>query len=294
MARLGLGFGSLIKENPKLVYCSISGYGQNDKRGGYDLIVQAESGNMYSSGTEKTGIAKTAFPVADVLTGLFAGNSVLAGLFARERDRKGRYVEVSLMESMLSAMTNLATPCLATGEDPPRVGAAQPAIMPYQVFPCKDGHVAVGAPNNHLFECLCDVLGHPEWPADPRFIDNPSRNIHREELAALIEGALANATPREWIARFTAREVPCGPVQTIHEMMCEPELAARGTVVELDGVTHARTIANPMRFSDFQYTYRHPPKLGEHTDAVLRELSELPLPPEPVLKDLAGNQVEPV
>lgn len=277
MKRLGLSYAELVQLNPRVVYCSISGYGQDVERGGYDIIVQAETGSMYLNGTEETGPAKTAFPVADVLTALFAGNAILAALYARERDGLGRYVEVSLIDSMLCAMTNLATGCLSTGEEPPRVGAAQPSIVPYQVFRCSDGHLTVGAPNNHLFRQFCLALDHEEWADDLRFTDNPARNVNRAALVALVEGVMTTGTVAHWRERFEQREVPCGPVNTMTQMFAEPIINARKMVLEVplgDGQT-MKTPANPMRFAGHTLKANRPPRLGEHTAAVIKELSDL-------------------
>ena len=276
MARLGLAYAEVARANPRVVYCSISGYGQDQDRGGYDIIVQSESGSMYLNGTDETGPAKTAFPVADVLTALFAGNAILAALYARERDGLGRFVEVSLIDSMLCAMTNLATGCLSTGEEPPRVGAAQPSIVPYQVFRCADGHLTVGAPNNHLFRQFCLALGHEEWAAEARFADNPARNANRAALVGLVEMVMTTNTVAHWRERFEAHEVPCGPVHTMTQMFADPMIAARKMVLEMplgDGQV-MRTPANPMRFAGQTPNTKRPPRLGEHTAAILKELNE--------------------
>jgi crotonobetainyl-CoA:carnitine CoA-transferase CaiB-like acyl-CoA transferase len=274
MARLGLGYDEVSRANPRVVYASISGYGQDQPRGGYDIIVQGESGSMYLNGTEATGPVKTAFPVADILTGQFAMGAISSALYARERDGKGRYVEISLMESMLAAMTNLATGCLMSGQEPERVGAAQPSIVPYQAFACSDGHIIVGAPNNHLFREFSLALGHEEWSADARFADNPARNANRQALVALVEAVMHTNTVAHWRAEFDKREVPCGPVNTMSQMLAEPLVAARAMVVEIpmgDGIV-LRTPANPMRFAGDSPRTRPAPRLGEHTEALLAEL----------------------
>jgi crotonobetainyl-CoA:carnitine CoA-transferase CaiB-like acyl-CoA transferase len=274
MQRLGLGYAELSAANPKLVYCSISGYGQDQERGGYDIIVQGESGSSYLNGTDATGPAKTAFPVADVLCALFANSAILAALYARQRDGIGRFVEVSLIDSMLCAMTNLATGCLSTGQEPPRIGNAQPSIVPYQVFRCADGHLTVGAPNNHLFQQFSAALGHPEWPTDLRFVDNPARNANRAALVALIEAVMTTNTVAHWQAQFEQSEVPCGPVHTMTQMFAQPMVAQRNMVLEVplgDGQT-MRTPANPMRFAGELLSAKRPPHLGEQTAAILKEL----------------------
>jgi crotonobetainyl-CoA:carnitine CoA-transferase CaiB-like acyl-CoA transferase len=269
MERLGLGYAKVAAANPRAVYCSISGFGQTGpwaKRAGYDMIVQALSGCMHHTGTEETGPAKVAFPASDVLTALFASNAILAALYRRERDGLGRYVEVCLLESILCAMSNLSTATLTSGQEPARFGTAQGNIVPYQVFRCKGGLMAAGAPNERLWRRFCQALGRPEWADDPRYKDNPSRTQHRAELVAAIEEILLTQTAAHWTEVCEQHEIPCGAVNTLADIFAEPALAGRGAIAEmpLEDGTILRTVANPMRFAGADYTYRRPPKLGEH------------------------------
>jgi formyl-CoA transferase len=269
MERLGLGYAEVAAANPRVVYCSISGFGQTGRwarRAGYDMIIQALSGCMHHTGTEEDGPAKVAFPASDVLSGLFAGNAILASLYRRERDGLGRYVEVSLLESILCAMSNLSTATLTNGEEPARFGTSQGNIVPYQVFRCKGGLMAAGAPNERLWRRFCEALERPQWAEDPRYKDNPSRTQHRAELVAAIEEILMRETAAHWTEVFERHEIPCGAVHTLAELFAEPALAERGTIAEiaLEDGTILRTTANPMRFAGTAYTYRRPPKLGEH------------------------------
>ena len=277
--RLGIGYGRLSALNPRLIYASISGFGQTGpqrEKAGYDLILQAMSGSMHLAGTRKQPAAKVAFPVADILAGLFASNAVLAALYARNKSGRGRFIEISLLEGMLCAMSNLATGALNTGLEPKRVGAAQPNIVPYQLFQCRDAPIVLGAPNERLWAKVCEALGHGEWLADPRFQGNAKRNAHRGELVDLMQAVLVRDNAAAWIEKLETHDVPCGPVSTLTQALAHPQVAARGAVVETE---HAklgkiRLVANPMRMHDFTPSYRAPGALGEDTECVRAEFLE--------------------
>ncbi len=277
--RLGIGYDRLAALNPRLVYASISGFGQTGpqrEKAGYDLILQAMSGSMHLAGTRKQPAAKVAFPVADILAGLFASNAVLAALYARNKSGRGRFIEISLLEGMLCAMSNLATGALNTGLEPKRVGAAQPNIVPYQLFQCRDAPIVLGAPNERLWAKVCQALGHGEWLADPRFQGNAKRNAHRGELVDLMQAVLVQDNAAAWIEKLETNDVPCGPVSTLTQALAHPQVAARGAVVETE---HAklgkiRLVANPMRMNDFTPSYRAPGALGEDTERVRAEFLE--------------------
>jgi crotonobetainyl-CoA:carnitine CoA-transferase CaiB-like acyl-CoA transferase len=279
-ARLGIGYAALSALNPRLIYASVSGFGQTGPQGdkaGYDLILQAMSGSMHISASPLQQAVKVAFPVADILAALFASNAILAALHARNKSGLGRYIEISLLEGMLCAMSNLATGTLNTGSEPRRVGTAQPNIVPYQLFQCRDASIVLGAPNERLWTKVCQALGHPEWLTDPRFQGNAKRNEHRDELVALMEAVLREGDAAQWIEKLETHEVPCGPVSTLSQALAQPQIAARGTVVETD---HAklgkiRLVANPMRMHDFAPSYRAPAALGEDTARVRAEFLEL-------------------
>lgn len=277
--RLGIGYEQLAAANPRLIYASVSGFGQTGperEKAGYDLILQAMSGLMHVSASPEQGAVKTAFPVADILAALFASNAILASLHARNKTGRGRFIEISLLEGMLCAMSNLATGALNTGREPRRVGTAQPNIVPYQLFACRDAPIVLGAPNERLWTKLCQALGRPEWLADPRFAGNAGRNEHRAELVPLIEAVLATGDAAEWIGKLEAHEIPCGPVLTLGQALAQPQVAARQAVVTAGHgkLGKIRLIANPMRFSDFAPACRAPAALGEDTARVRKEFLE--------------------
>lgn len=269
--RLGVHYGALAPRNPRLIYASISGFGQTGPdrlKPGYDLIIQAMSGLMPVSAEPGGSPVKTGFPVADVMASLFAAQAILAGLYRRERTGRGAYIEVSLLECLLAAMAPLTSGYLMAGIEPRPMGTAQPNIAPYQMFRCRDGSIVIGVTNDRIWERFCQALERPGWLAEERYRGNGSRNRHRGELVAAVEDVLSAGNAEEWLQRLERHEVPCAPVLTVAQILNHPHLAARQSVVDAGGL---RMVANPMRFQDFTPGYAAPPELGEHTDAVRRE-----------------------
>ena len=276
MDRLGFGYHSLSAVNPRLIYASISGFGQTGPdrlRPGYDLVLQAMSGLMDVSRTEGEPPVKVAFPVADILTALFTGQAIVTALYSRERTGRGRYIDVSLMEGMLCAMSNLAGSYLATGKQPQRVGTAQANIVPYQMFQCEDGALICGAPNERLWERFCEAIARPEWLRDERYRGNAARTRHRQELVDAIAAVLRAGTVAHWIARFEENQIPCGPVLDMEHALGNPQVAARGAIVETmhPKLGPVRLVGNPMRMSGFTPSYKPPPDLGADTERLRKE-----------------------
>jgi crotonobetainyl-CoA:carnitine CoA-transferase CaiB-like acyl-CoA transferase len=274
--RLGFGYDALGARNPRLIYCSVSGFGQTGRdrlRSGYDLIVQGLSGLMYTSAAEGDPPVKCAFPVSDIAASLFAGQAILASLVERGRTGTGRYVEISLLEAMMSAMTSVINAALLTGDEPPRPGTAQPNIVPYQMFQCADAPIVTGAPNERLFERFCAALDHPEWLADPRFQGNASRNRHRTEMVHAVSEVLTQRPVDDWVRRLGQFEIPCAPVATILQALDNPQLADRNAFPRIahPALGSMPVVANPMRFRGFDPLYQPPPDLGDHTESVRRE-----------------------
>ena len=233
----------------------------------YDLIIQAMSGCMYLSGTQEQGPMKVAFPVADILAGLFVGQAILAALLSRERTGRGRRIDVSLFDGMLCAMSNLAAIALNTGREPARVGIAQANIVPYQLFQCADAPIVAGAPNDRLWHKFCEALGRPEWADDPRFATNELRNSNRAECIALVADVFRQKCAADWIGTLERHDLPCGPVHTITEAL------DRIPVVEVEHgkLGKIRLVGNPMRFDGFEPAYREPAELGRDTEKVRKE-----------------------
>jgi crotonobetainyl-CoA:carnitine CoA-transferase CaiB-like acyl-CoA transferase len=276
--RLGLGYEALATLNPRLVYCSISGFGQTGPyraRGGFDLMVQAMSGIMSVNGPEDGPPHRVPMAIADIGAGMFAAIGILAALQARTRTGCGQHVDTSLYDAAISFGLYEAAHLFATGENPPRLGQAHRGSAPYQVFRTSDGWITIGANTQALWTKLCDVIGRREFVQDPRFRNNTARVANRPVLAALLQEALAAGTTGAWMERFEAAGIPAGPVQSYTEVFADPQVIAREMVPELlhpiAGKT--RTLGIPVKLSDTPGALRRPaPRLGEHTEDVLDEL----------------------
>ncbi|MEP7361972.1 MAG: CoA transferase [Acidobacteriota bacterium] len=275
--RLGIGYDELSALNPGLVYCSISGFGTNGPwrdRPGYDLMAQAMSGLMYTSAEPGGDPVKTAFPVADVLTALFAEQAILAALYERERTGRGRHVEANLLHCMLAGMASQTAAYLMTGEEPPQAGTAQPNIAPYKVFRCSDGFVALAAPNERLWRRVCEALEKPEWLEDPRFSTNAHRNENRAALAAEMEAILSVRPCSDTLAALDRHEIPCAPVSKVGAILDQLEEQGGRIATYGDNEFTATTMAHPVRYAGAQARYRRPPMLGEHTRVILDSLKD--------------------
>ncbi|POX47209.1 CaiB/BaiF CoA-transferase family protein [Streptomyces sp. Ru72] len=280
--RLGLGYRHLSARNPRLVYASISGYGQTGpwaSRPGYDAIAQAQSGMMSITGEAGGPPLRPGVATADIGAGMWATIGILAALYARESTGRGQHLDVSLLDGQLAWLTYVAGGWFATGRSPGPHGSAHPTIVPYQALPTADGHLMIAAGNDKLFQRLTEALGVPELAADPRFAGNPDRVRHRDELIPLLEAALARHGSTEWAALLDAAGVPCAPIATVAEALSSPQAKARGMVVELDHPTVGRlsTVGSPLRLGHTPARIRSaPPLLGQHTDEVLAEAGYTP------------------
>lgn len=278
MDDLGLGHATLRAVNPRLIYCSISGFGATGpyrERAGYDAIMQGFTGLMSITGEPDGPPVKVGVALIDVITALYAHGAILAALHARERTGEGQYLELSLMESGIAALINAATAYLIAGEVQGRWGSAHPSLVPYQAFRARDGYLMVGAGNERLWKGFCELLGAPEWADDPRYDSNAKRVERRAELVRLIEDRLAARPRDEWVAAFAAAGLPAGPINDIGEVFADPQVQHRGMAVEVEHPTagRIRLPGIPVKFAATPARVQGPPPLlGEHTDAVLREL----------------------
>lgn len=285
LRQYGLDYDSLSVLNPRLVYCSITGFGQDGpyaERAGYDLMVQAMCGLMsvtgQADGEPGGGPLKVGVAVVDIFTGLYASNAILAALHARRASGRGQYIDMALLDVGVAVLANQAAGFLATGNAPARAGNIHPSLAPYQDFPTRDGNVLLAIGNDGQFARFCAAIGNPAWAQDPRFATNTARVRHRAELLALMGPVMLLRTTAEWIALLEDRAVPCGPINTIAQAFDDPQVQARGLRVDLprdagDGIAGIATVASPMRLSETPVDYhRAPPALGQHTDEVLREL----------------------
>jgi len=277
LEKLGLGYDVLARENPGLIYCAVSGYGRDGPyadKGGFDLIAQGFAGLMSVTGEPGGPPVKTGNSVADINAGILATVGVLAAYAHKQRTGQGQVVDTSLMEAALQQTYWQAAIYFATGESPGPTGSAHVLTAPYQAFRASDGWINIGGANQANWERIADVLGHPEWCSDPRFVTNSERMANRETLAAAMNAVLASRTKAEWIVAFDAAGVPVGPVHTIGEALGHPQTLARDMVVDLvhrqAGPTKA--LGCPVHFSATPAAVTRPaPMLGEHTREVLRE-----------------------
>ena len=281
LAQYGLDYASLKAVNPRLVYCSITGFGQTGpyaSRAGYDFLIQGMGGLMSLTGrpdgTEGGGPLKVGVALTDIMTGLYATVAVLAALKRREQSGEGQHIDLALLDVQIACLANQAANYLVGGVVPRRMGNAHPNIVPYQEFPTADGYMIVAVGNDSQFASLCNTLGKPEWSSDERFATNPQRVKHRSELIALIHGMTVRRTTDEWVAAMEAAGVPCGPINTLDRVFADPHVQARGARIEMPHplAKEVPLVANPIRLSESPVQYRHaPPTLGQHTEEVLSD-----------------------
>ncbi len=278
MERFGLGYDDWRQRHPGLIYCAISGYGRTGPykdRAGYDVIVSAMGGLMGITGTAGGSPVKTGVALTDVITGLNAYASILAALYHRERTGKGQRIDVSLLSAELAALINAASNYLIAGEIPEPQGSAHGSIVPYQAFRASDGYIVVGAANDKLFQQLCQALGHPEWATDAHYLSNADRVHNREQLVALIEAVLQTETVAVWEPRLAAAGVAVAPVNRIDQVFQDPQVVHSQQVVTIEHQTagEIKMVGPAVSFSltPAQVTSA-PPRLGEHTEEVVRAL----------------------
>ena len=287
MARYGVDAATLRALDPRLVYCSITGFGQNGPyrhRAGYDYAVQGMGGLMSVTGPSRAEIAddqsgggpqKVGVAVADLFTGLYATTAILAALRHRDLTGEGQSIDMALLDTQVAMLANLGANFLTTGIAPQRIGNAHQNIVPYQVFEVSDGHVIVAVGNDGQFAKFCDVAGHPEVARDPRYARNADRVRHRDVLVPVLAAWMKTRTRGQWLAALEAAKVPCGPINDLADVFADPQVQVRGMTVEMPHplAGNVRLVASPMKFSDTPVQYRLPPPLlGEHTEAVLAEI----------------------
>ncbi|MET1114345.1 MAG: CoA transferase [Comamonas sp.] len=283
LARYGLDYASLQAVNPRLVYCSISGFGQTGPYShlpGYDPIFQSMSGLMSITGHGDDqpggGPMRVGFSVGDITAGFYAVSAILAAL--RHRDvvsGEGQHIDLSLLDSQVAAISHVAMMYLTSGQQPPRLGNASPITCPWQSFDCLDGQIVVAVGNDTQFAAFCRVLGAPELATDERFLTNPLRARHRLVLVPMLADILKTRTVKDWYADFDAASVPSGPINGFEQVFADPQIVHREMLFQLPHASAGSVpqVANPVKFSATPVDYRRgPPVLGEHTDEVLREV----------------------
>jgi len=275
--RLGLGYEQLRARNRALVYCSINSFGSSRRpagRPGYDLVVQAESGLMAITGEAEGEPTKVGAALVDVLAGSAAVNAILGALIGRAATGDGDRIEISLLDTAVASLVNVASTALVTDREPARHGNAHPTIVPYQTFSAADAPLAVAAANDRLFARLCEVLGLPEVAHDPRFRTNPDRVEHRTELVAILELRLATRTAEEWLVDLNQAGVPAGKVRGVLDAIREAERAGKAVTVRLPHPTagEVELVLPPFSLGAGTRPAQAPPLLGEHTEEILAEL----------------------
>ena len=281
MARYGLDAARLRIDDPRLIYCSITGYGQTGpyaRRPGYDFAVQGLGGLMSVTG-ERDGLPgagpqKVGVAVADLFTGMYATVAILAALRHRDATGEGQVIDMALLDAQVAMLANLGSQYLVGGVVPQRMGNGHPSIVPYQAFEAADGHVILAVGNDAQFARFCAIAGHPEWAGDPRFARNADRVRNRDVLVPLIADAMRMRGRADWLAVLEAGGIPCSPVNDIDEVFADPQVRARGLRVSVDHPARDALpmVASPLRLSATPVRYRSaPPTLGQHSEEVLRE-----------------------
>ena len=285
LAKYGLDYASIAALNPRLVYASITGFGQDGPyadRAGYDFIIQGMSGFMSVTGERDDlpggGPQKAGVAITDLMTGMYATVAILAGLQHRDRTGQGQRVDLALFDSAVAMMAIMGMNHLVAGKPPGRAGNAHQVIVPYQVFACSDGHLIVAVGNDSQFAKFCAVAGRPEWARDERFARNENRVRNRDELVPAIAQVVATRTQREWLAALEAVGVPCGPINKLDQVFADPQLLARGMKFDLPHALAGSVpqVNSPVKLSATPSSpERAPPLLAEHTRQVLRDRLQL-------------------
>jgi crotonobetainyl-CoA:carnitine CoA-transferase CaiB-like acyl-CoA transferase len=283
LAGYGLGYDDLRERFPGLVYCSISGFGQDGpyaNRGGYDYMAQGIGGIMSLTGEPDGEPMKVAVGIADVVCGMYASSAILAALRHRDRTGEGQYIDLGLADTQVSWLINEGTNYLTSREVPRRRGNAHPNIVPYQLFQTADGYFILAAGNDGQYRRFCTFAGLDELADDPRFATNKLRVAHREELVPRIEAATRRHPTVHWVEGLAGVGVPCGPVNDLEQVFSDPQFLHRGMKISMDhplaGSGQVDLIGNPVKLSQTPVSYRRaPPTLGQHTDEVLREVLDM-------------------
>jgi crotonobetainyl-CoA:carnitine CoA-transferase CaiB-like acyl-CoA transferase len=282
LGRYGLDYQALAADNPALIYCSLTGFGHDGPykdKAGYDYLIQGMGGLMSITGQPDSAPGgepmKVGVAMSDLVAGLYTTIAIQAALIHQARTGEGQAIDMALFDCQAAALANQASNYLAGGIVPTRLGNAHPNIVPYQVFPTRDGHLILAIANDRQFRSFCAAAGTEQLGGEPRFATNAERVAHREGLIALLQPVLASKTTKEWIATLETANVPCGPINRIDQVFADPQAIARGFAVSLQHAEAGpvKLVASPLRLSRTPPEYRHaPPLLGQHTEEVLTEV----------------------
>ena len=285
LARYGLAYDDLKQINPRLIYCSVTGFGQTGpyrEHPGYDFMIQGMGGMMSVTGEPDGapggGPQRAGVPVADIITGMYASIAICAAIAHRAETGVGQQLDLALLDSQIALLAYQNTNYFATGKPPKRIGNLHPNIVPYQPFRTKDGNVILACANDNLYRKFCQAAGCPELAEDARFASNGKRVENRAEMTRLLQEVMDKRSTHEWVALLEGAGIPNGPINDLGQVYEEPQVKARGIKVELDHPVAGKlpTVASPMRFSATPVEYKlAPPLLGQHTEEVLRDLLKL-------------------
>ncbi|MEZ5652402.1 MAG: CaiB/BaiF CoA-transferase family protein [Burkholderiaceae bacterium] len=280
LAKYGLDYESLKARFPRLVYCSITGFGHTGpyaKRPGYDVLIQGMGGLMSVTGARDGEPQKCGVPVSDLMAGMYAAVSICAALRHREVSGQGQAIDIGMLDTTVAMMTVQGLNYLSTGEVPQRLGNEHPNIAPYQVFPTADGNIVIACGNEQQYQRFCHLIGRPDLLEDPRFARNAQRLQHRKELVDELNPVLMSKPSAHWLSELEKQSISCGPINDLEHVFADAQVKARGMRLEMPhpslGEKPVSLIASPMRFSGTPVSYRHaPPTLGQHTDEVLAQV----------------------
>jgi crotonobetainyl-CoA:carnitine CoA-transferase CaiB-like acyl-CoA transferase len=282
LAKFGLDYASLAKDCPRLIYCSVTGFGQTGPyaaRAGYDLMAQGIGGIMDLTGDPDGEPQRTGVPVADIFTGVYSAVGILAALAQREKTGRGCMVDTALVDSQVGVLANQALNYLVSGKVPKRIGNAHPNIVPYQVFPVADGHIIIATGNDNQFAKLCAVLGEPGIAQEPRYLANSDRLQHREELIARLTALTLKWKRNDLLEKLEAVQVPAGPINPLDQVFTDPQVVHRGMRIDRPSAKAKAGsipgVRTPITIGGEPMAAEHPaPRLGEHTAEILREIGE--------------------
>ena len=283
MAKYGLAYADLAQDNPRLIYCSITGFGQTGPyapRAGYDMLAQGLGGIMSVTGDTGTPPYKVGVGIADIMCGMYATTAILAALHHRDKTGQGQYIDLSLLDTQVAWLANVGLNYLTSGQVPTRVGNEHPNIVPYNVMATSDRHVILAVGNDGQFAKFCEFAGEPSLATDPRYVTNEQRVLNRRALYDHLAGVMRRKTQDEWVEGLAKLGVPCSPVNNVDQVFADPQVRARGMQIALPHSQAAKgtvdLIGNPIKYSATPVDYRRaPPYLGQHTDEVLNEVLKL-------------------
>jgi len=279
--KLGLDEKTCLRLNPKLIWASITGFGNTGpyaEKGGYDIIAQGMSGTMHVTGEPEHPPIRFPTPIADLTAGIYTALAVVSALYARERTGRGQAIDTALLDSQVTWLSNLASNFLTAGESPKKLGNAHPSIVPYQPFPTADDWIIVAVGSERLWKVFVEAIELPQLNGDKRYESNPDRLAHREELVNLLAEHFKKKSSKDWLKKLESAGIPAGPINKLEDSLSDEHLLARGMIIELEhpAIGAFKMLGNPMNFSSTPVTYRRPaPMLGEHNQEILNELGYL-------------------